>query len=169
MEDAPEGARKLETTLWLGPKAHLVHYPLREGALINIVAITEDDWRGEEAKDLWTISGEPADVSPRFASWHGDARKLVRAAPAWKRWPLFDRQPIRRWTQGRVTLLGDAAHPMLPFYAQGAAQAIEDAGALGRAFTFVTPEDAEALQNYCIVVEMLIAAIAMLFAFPWSE
>ena len=147
LEDAPEGARKLETTLWLGPKAHLVHYPLREGALINIVAITEDDWRGEEAKDLWTISGEPADVSPRFASWHGDARKLVRAAPGWKRWPLFDRQPIRRWTQGRVTLLGDAAHPMLPFYAQGAAQAIEDAGALGRAFKQV-PHAPSALGAY---------------------
>ena len=147
LEDAPEGARKLETTLWLGPKAHLVHYPLREGTLINIVAITEDSWRGEEAKDLWTISGEPADVAPRFSSWHGDARKLVRAASGWKRWPLFDRQPIRRWTQGRVALMGDAAHPMLPFYAQGAGQAIEDAGALGRAFKQI-PDVRAALGAY---------------------
>ncbi len=147
LDQAPEGVRKLETTLWLGAKCHLVHYPLREGALINVVAITEDDWRGEEAKDLWTISGEPADVTPRFSGWHGDARKLVRAAPSWKRWPLFDRQPIRRWTQGRVALLGDAAHPMLPFYAQGAAQAIEDAGALGRAFKQF-PEARSALGTY---------------------
>jgi salicylate hydroxylase len=147
LDQAPEEARKLETTLWLGPKAHLVHYPLREGELINIVAITEDDWRGEEAQDLWSISGEPADVSPRFASWHGDARRLVRAAPSWKRWPLFDRQPIRRWTYGRVVLLGDAAHPMLPFFAQGAAQAIEDAGALGRAFKQM-PDIPDALSAY---------------------
>ena len=147
MQQAPAEVRRLETTLWIGPKAHLVHYPLREGELINIVAITEDDWRGEEAQDLWAISGEHAEVSPRFASWHGDARRLVRAAPSWKRWPLFDRQPIRRWTYGRVVLLGDAAHPMLPFFAQGAAQAIEDAGALGRAFKRI-PDIPEALSAY---------------------
>ena len=147
MDEAPEAARRLETTLWLGPKAHLVHYPLRDGALINIVAITQDDWRGEEAKDLWTVSGEPSDVAPRFSHWHGAARKLVRAASGWKRWPLFDRQPIRRWTLGRVALMGDAAHPMLPFYAQGAAQAIEDAGALGRAFKQI-PDVQAALGAY---------------------
>ena len=135
---APKSALKLETSLWLGPKAHLVHYPLRQGALINIVAITQDGWRGEEAADLWAISGKPAEVSPRFKSWHRDARKLVEAAKDWKRSPLFDRQPLRRWSLDRVALLGDAAHPMLPFFAQGAAQAIEDAGALGRAFTRTT-------------------------------
>ncbi len=134
-DQAPKSALKLETSLWLGPKAHLVHYPLRHGALINIVAITEDSWRGEEAADLWAISGKPADVSPRFSRWHKDARALVSAAKEWKRWPLFDREPSPRWTLARVALLGDAAHPMLPFFAQGAAQAIEDAGALGRAFT----------------------------------
>ncbi len=132
--EAPKSALKLETSLWLGPKAHLVHYPLRHGALINIVAITEDGWRGEEAADLWAISGKPSDVSPRFSRWHRDARMLVAAAKEWKRWPLFDREPTSRWTLERVALLGDAAHPMLPFFAQGAAQAIEDAGALGRAF-----------------------------------
>ena len=135
---APKSARKLETSLWLGPKAHLVHYPLRRGALINIVAITQDGWRGEDAADLWAINGKPAEVSPRFGSWHRDARKLVEAAKDWKRWPLFDRQPLRRWSLDRVALLGDAAHPMLPFFAQGAAQAIEDAGALGRAFARTT-------------------------------
>ena len=133
-DQAPKNALKLETSLWLGPKAHLVHYPLRQGALINIVAITQDDWRGDEAADLWAINGKPADVSPRFSSWHRDARALVGSAKDWKRWPLFDRQPAPRWTLDRVALLGDAAHPMLPFFAQGAAQAIEDAGALGQAF-----------------------------------
>ena len=133
-DQAPKSALKLQTSLWLGPKAHLVHYPLRQGALINIVAITEDGWRGDEAADLWSIAGKSADVSPRFSWWHRDARQLVAAARDWKRWPLFDRNPTQRWTLDRVALLGDAAHPMLPFFAQGAAQAIEDAGALGRAF-----------------------------------
>ena len=136
-DKAPASALKLETSLWLGPKAHLVHYPLRHGELINVVAITQDGWRDDEAGDLWSISGQPGDVAPRFSRWHRDARMLVAAARDWKRWPLFDRQPVRRWTLERVALLGDAAHPMLPFFAQGAAQAIEDAGALGRAFTGV--------------------------------
>jgi len=144
---APSSALKLETSLWLGPKAHLVHYPLRHGTLINIVAITQDGGRDEEAADLWAISGKPADVSLRFRSWHRDARRLVAAASEWKRWPLFDRQPLRRWRLDRVALLGDAAHPMLPFFAQGAAQAIEDAGALGRAFTAST-EINTALADY---------------------
>jgi len=144
---APKSALKLETSLWLGPKAHLVHYPLRRGELINIVAITQDGWRGEEAADLWAISGKPTDVSSRFRSWHRDARSLVAAASEWKRWPLFDRQPVRRWRLDRVALLGDAAHPMLPFFAQGAAQAIEDAGALGRAFT-ATTDITKALADY---------------------
>ena len=146
-DEAPEFALKPETCLWLGPKAHLVHYPLRGGTLINIVAITEDSWRGEEAQDLWAISGQPSDVSPRFARWQRDARMLVAAAKAWKRWPLFDREPTQRWTSQRVALLGDAAHPMLPFFAQGAAQAIEDAGALGRAFGR-TQEVRTALADY---------------------
>ncbi len=133
MDDAPAALRKLETNLWLGAKSHLVHYPLRGGTLVNIVAITEDDWRGEEAADLWAISGEPTQVAPRFAQWHRDARTLVERVGVWKRWPLFDRNPMRRWSLGRVALLGDAAHPMLPFFAQGAAQAIEDAAALGQA------------------------------------
>ena len=132
--DAPAAARRLETALWVGPKTHLVHYPLRDGSIINMIAITEDGWRGEEAPDLWAINGERSEVSDRFSRWHRDARSLIGAATTWKRWPLFDRNPVRRWTLDRVALLGDAAHPMLPFFAQGAGQAIEDAAALGRAF-----------------------------------
>ena len=134
VQDAPHFARKLETSLWLGAQSHLVHYPIRGGELINIVAITEDGWRGDNATDLWAIAGEAKQVAPRYARWHRDARDLIERAKDWKRWPLFDRQPTRRWSLGRAALLGDAAHPMLPFFAQGAGQAIEDAAALGRAF-----------------------------------
>jgi salicylate hydroxylase len=132
--DAPEFARKLETGLWLGPKAHLVHYPLRGGEIINVVAITEDHWRAEEAPDFWAISGDPAAVSSRFSRWHSEARSLVDSVTEWRRWPIFDRSPAARWSIQKVALLGDAAHPMVPFLAQGAAQAIEDAAELGAAF-----------------------------------
>ena len=129
--EAPAFARTLETSLWLGPKAHLVHYPLRGGTLVNVVAITSDAAR-LEVGDIWAQEGDGAVLAGRFADWHASARALIGAAPVWRQWPLFDRAPLARWSLGRVALLGDAAHPMLPFLAQGAAQAIEDAAVLAR-------------------------------------
>ena len=131
---APPVALRVETNLWLGPRAHLVHYPVRHGEFVNVVAIAEDGWRGEDADDLWNVSSRPAEISPRFSAWTDEARAVVSSAREWLRWPLFDRAPSARWRVDRVALLGDAAHPMLPFFAQGAAQAIEDAAALGAAF-----------------------------------
>ncbi|MDB5651704.1 MAG: monooxygenase FAD-binding [Hyphomicrobiales bacterium] len=132
--DAPDFALRLETSLWLGSRAHLVHYPLRQGALVNVVAITDDPWRGSDA-NFWSQTGDSLQVKRRFSGWHRDARELLASVREWRRWPLFDRDPVSRWTIGRAALLGDAAHPMLPFFAQGAAQAIEDAAALGAAFS----------------------------------
>ncbi|MGH6840282.1 MAG: FAD-dependent monooxygenase, partial [Methylocella sp.] len=131
---APPAMRREETTLWLGRKAHLVHYPLRGGAVINVVAIVDEDFRPGEA-DLWSSPGSPEFLKARFSSWNATARELLRAAPDWRKWPVFDCQPIANWTAGRVALVGDAAHPMLPFLAQGAAQAIEDADVLGKFLT----------------------------------
>ena len=145
--DAPSESLKLETTLWLGPKAHLVHYPLRGGSVVNVVAVTEDSWRGGAADEFWSTPGEAAGPGSRLAHWHGEARALIAAVREWRRWPLFDRHPVSRWTVPRVALLGDAAHPLLPFLAQGAAQAIEDAHALGRAFA-AHGEIATALDAY---------------------
>ncbi len=130
---APAFGREPCSNLWLGRNAHLVHYPVRGGALVNVVAIVDDGWRGAGAADLWAVPGDPTALAARFGAWCADARALVAAAPGWRVWPLFDRPPLRAWSRGRVTLLGDAAHPMLPFLAQGAAQAIEDAAALGAA------------------------------------
>ncbi len=132
-QDAPAFARAPETALWLGAKTHLVHYPLRGGSLINIVAITEDEWRGDD-EDFWSTTGEARDVLKAFRDWDTSARKLLETVHEWKRWPLLDAEALPRWSAGPITLLGDAAHPMLPFFAQGAAQAIEDAAALGAAF-----------------------------------
>lgn len=120
-----------ETGLWLGRDAHLVHYPLR-GGLINVVAVTRDG-TAAAAGESWALPGDPARIAARFAGWHRAARGLVAAAPGWTTWPLFDRAPLAAWNAGPIALLGDAAHPILPFLAQGAAQAIEDAGALAAA------------------------------------
>lgn len=131
---APEMLRQ-ETSLWLGRKAHLVHYPLRGGSVVNVVAIVEEDFRDSGAVDAWSSHGDPAFLQARFAGWDAAAKNLLGAASDWRKWPLFDRDPLPTWAAGRVALLGDAAHPMLPFLAQGAAQAIEDAGALGDALS----------------------------------
>jgi salicylate hydroxylase len=130
----PPELRRDETNIWLGRKAHLVHYPLRGGAVINVVAIVDEDFRPGGA-DYWSSPGEPGFLETRFSGWAETARKLLRASPDWRKWPLFDCKPIPSWVAGRVALMGDAAHPMLPFLAQGAAQAIEDAGALGEVLT----------------------------------
>lgn len=127
IRDVDPALRGAETGLWLGRDAHLVHYAL--GDAINVVAITRDG-TGDAAGDLWAKPAEPARVRERFGRWHPLARRLVAAAPAWTGWPLFDRAPLPRWNAGPVALIGDAAHPILPFLAQGAAQAIEDAAAL---------------------------------------
>jgi salicylate hydroxylase len=127
---APPAMRRDETTLWLGRKTHLVHYPLGGGAIINVVAIVDEDFCPNGA-DFWSSPGEPGFLQARFSGWDEAARKLLRASPDWRKWPLFDCNPIASWVAGRVALMGDAAHPMLPFLAQGAAQAIEDAEALG--------------------------------------
>jgi salicylate hydroxylase len=133
--DAPASMRRPETTLWLGRKAHLVHYPLRGGSVVNVVAIVEEESSAAAAAEGWSAPGDAAFLEARFSNWDQSAQALLRAAPGWRKWKLFDRDPIATWTTGRAALLGDAAHPMLPFLAQGAAQAIEDAGALADALS----------------------------------
>ncbi len=115
--------------LWMGPGAHFVHYYVRGGTLVNFVGVVErEDWREES----WSSRGEAADLRRDFAGWHPTVQRIVEAAPedACFRWALFDRDPLQRWSRGAVTLLGDACHPTLPFMAQGACMAIEDAAVL---------------------------------------
>jgi salicylate hydroxylase len=127
---APERYSAPEVVLQLGPKAHLVHYPLRDGAIVNVVAVIEGGRRKENGDDLWDGAADRDSLDRAFAAWAPEARALIAAAPEWRAWPLYDLQPIESFASERVALIGDAAHPMLPFLAQGAGQAIEDAGAL---------------------------------------
>jgi len=118
--------REPVTGLWLGRDAHLVHYPVKAGREVNIVAIVHDDWR----EPGWTAPGKPTELKARFERFAPAARALIGVPDAWQKWALFDRAPQRIRAQGPVTLIGDAAHPMLPFLAQGGAMAIEDAAVL---------------------------------------
>lgn len=142
-DSAPEAARIRRTNLWLHPSGHVVHYPIRDGREINIVAVLEDSWRERG----WSEAGDVAWINRRFRDWHPEIRDLIGQADTWLRWSLFDRAPDWKWTRGPVALLGDAAHPMVPFLAQGAAQAIEDAGVLGQCLG-ETDDFAKALKMY---------------------
>lgn len=119
---------------WLGEKKHIIQYGVRQRKFINYVAIVATEEWTEEG---WNRLADVSEVIETFSGWHEDILALLKATPTDNcyKWGLFDRAPLEEWGRGRVTLLGDAAHPMLPFMAQGSAMAIEDAVVLGRALS----------------------------------
>ena len=136
----------LEVTaqIWMGPEAHFVHYYVQSGRLVNFVAVIEQDsW----TRESWTDPGDPADAIAAFEGWHPQLHEILGAVDETFIWALFDRPPLAQWSRGRVTLLGDACHPMLPFMAQGAAQALED-GATLTACMAAEPDVPAALGRY---------------------
>jgi salicylate hydroxylase len=143
---APEMALRPVQTLWLGPGHHFVHYPISAGRFVNVVAMAPaGDWRTES----WTADGRVEDLAREFEGWDPRVQSLIASATQTKRWALYDRTPLERWTQGRIALLGDAAHAMLPFFGQGAAQAVEDAATLATCLAGIDPERVpEALRRY---------------------
>ena len=142
---APAFARRPVQTLWLGYRHHLVHYPVSGGRKVNIVAFSPA--RAGEVES-WSAVGRVTDLAAEFAGWDPRLGKLVAAAERVGRWSVLDRAPLPRWVNGRIALLGDAAHPMLPFYAQGAGQAIEDAAALAVCLATGAWEPPAALARY---------------------
>ncbi|MGH6665938.1 MAG: FAD-dependent monooxygenase [Pseudolabrys sp.] len=132
--------------LWLGFDAHLVHYPVKNGRLVNIVAIIHDEWH--EAG--WSAAGNRAEILRHFArwSWADRARDFVALPEQWLKWALYDRSTPFSGGAGAVTLIGDAAHPMLPFLAQGAGMAIEDAAVLADMLHKYRDDPADALRAY---------------------
>ncbi len=132
-------------TNWLGPGRHIIHYPLRRGEVLNFVGIVDrDDWQIES----WTAQGTREDVRADFAGWHEDARAIVEAVDIPYKWALMLRQPMTRWSRGRVTLLGDACHSTLPDLAQGACMAIEDGFVLARCLAACGADHAAAFERY---------------------
>lgn len=130
--DLPAGLIRPVTAIWTGRGRHFVHYYVRGGELVNFVGVVErPDWTGES----WFDRGDRTELARDYAGWPREVQALIEAAPEAWRWGLFDRPALPRWGRGRTSLLGDAAHPMLPSFAQGASQAIEDAATLGRHLT----------------------------------
>jgi salicylate hydroxylase len=130
---------------WMGPDGHVVHYWVASGRFMNVVCIAE---HGTWTHESWTTRGEVADALARYEGWHPAVCELIAAFPETFIWALHDRLPLPRWSAGRVTLLGDACHPMLPFMAQGAAQSIEDGAALAALLQAMPDDVPEALRRY---------------------
>ena len=143
--EAPEFARRPAQTLWIGPDHHLVHYPVSAGEQVNLVAFAP---AGDYTVESWTATATVEEFLAEFDGWDKRLVGLIRAGGTPGRWALLDRAPLSRWSEGGATLLGDAAHPMFPFFAQGAAQAIEDAAVLARCLAGGLADPAAALRRY---------------------
>jgi salicylate hydroxylase len=143
-EQVPAHLWSDDVLLWGGEKTHLVHYPLRRGELFNLVAVFHSDKYDEG----WNTFGDTAELNERFALAVPQVRELLGKIETWKMWELCDREPVKNWSVGRVTLLGDAAHPMLQYLAQGAGQAIEDAVVLGAALRATAGNPGLAFRKY---------------------
>ncbi len=145
MERLPRAAaRGAVVRLWLGPGSHLVCYPVSGGSQVSFAATAP---LSDPPAESWTAAGDPSDLVREFGHWRGLPAQIAsaaRAAGTVRRWALHDREPLKQWSTGRITVLGDAAHPMLPFMAQGANQAVEDAFDLAACLTGPEGEDAAA-------------------------
>jgi salicylate hydroxylase len=131
---------------WGGGGKHLLVFPVRGGELLNYVGFVSAD---EHMRESWSAPGDPAALAAEFADWNPQARRLLAHVDTTFTWGLYDREPLTRWTQGRLCLLGDAAHAMLPHMGQGANQAIEDAMGLATLLRGVSAADVpEALTRY---------------------
>jgi salicylate hydroxylase len=140
----PGGLVPPTACVWVGPGRHAVTYYVRGGELVNFVGVVErEGWQNES----WTERGEKVDLAADFEGWAKPITSIIEQAANCHRWALFDREPLEEWCRGRVTLLGDACHPMLPFLAQGAVMAIEDAWVLSRKLKAAT-DIASAFADY---------------------
>ena len=139
VDKLPASCVEPRATVWRGKGAHLVTYLIRSGTLANLVAVEE---RQNSSDESWTKAGDPNKLRDVFMGWHQDVEMLLAGVEETNIWPLFDRPPLNTWSNGRVTLLGDSCHPMLPFMAQGGAMALEDGYVLADCLIRLTVENA---------------------------
>jgi salicylate hydroxylase len=145
MERLPEHLRKPVTTQWLGPNGHVTCYPVRRGEFLNLVGEVErDDWR----KESWVEPGTHVECLQDFPGWHRDLLDIIDNIDRLYKWGLFLREPLPKWSVGRISLLGDACHAMLPFLGQGANMALEDGYLLARCVSKYGNDPVVALQRY---------------------
>jgi 3-hydroxybenzoate 6-monooxygenase len=144
IEQLPDDMRMNAMGLWVGPKMHMVLWPMRKGAFSNVTVVFHSD-RFEEG---WDTYGDPDELHERMAILHPKVRGFVQAVQDWRMYVLRDREPVRNWSKGRVTLLGDAAHPMLQYLAQGACMAMEDAVCLAAQVVSHGDDCAAAFRQY---------------------
>jgi len=141
----PDHLRRATTANWIGPSGSITTYPVHCGEMLNFIALVDKPgWTGES----WTERGEREECAADFAGWHEDIRHMVAAIDVPYKWGLFLREPVPLWTHGRVALLGDACHAMLPYLGQGANAAIEDAMILARALDAHRADQHTALAIY---------------------
>ena len=145
MEDLPEVLRRPVGTNWVGPGGHVITYPIRSGTLLNFVGLVENvEWTSES----WNEAGTIAECAADFRGWHPLVHDVIHAVDIPFRWALVQREPLMTWSVGRATLLGDACHPTLPFLAQGAIMALEDAVVVARCLEAMPDRPAAALKAY---------------------
>ncbi len=145
MQRLPANAATMVSTNWLGPRGHVLHYPIRGGELLNLLAIVErDDWQVES----WTVQGTTDELANDFPGWHPDVQAIIRNIETPFKWALMVRGPMPQWSEGRVTLLGDACHPTLPFLGQGGVMAIEDSYVIAACLKKHFSDPATAMARY---------------------
>jgi salicylate hydroxylase len=131
--------------VWMGPNRSIVQYYIAAGRTFNWIGISRS---AQPARESWLAEGRIEDALAEYAGWHDTIRTVIAATPRVLRQALYDREPLPDWRIGRVVLLGDAAHPMMPFYAQGAAQSVEDAYVLAGCLAASPDEPVAALERY---------------------
>jgi salicylate hydroxylase len=143
--EVPRDIYTPDSTMWMGPHGHVVHYWVRRGEFLNIVAHYDSDAWTEES---WTRECDRAELMQTYAQWHPSLLRLYQCGEHWYKWALYDRDPLPHWSKGHITLLGDAAHAMLPYLGQGACMAIEDGYILAAAIAHRPDDMKAALLDY---------------------
>ncbi len=143
-EYAPDFFKRQQTMLWMAPRSHLVHYPVIGGKAINVIAIVDD----KEIGIGWNNAADKDEVIQGFRDWDTSPKDFITSLTGWHKWSLFALPPLEKWSKGRITLLGDAAHPPVPFLAQGGAMAIEDAAVLASELMIAQKHYPEAFHHY---------------------